>query len=127
MTPSHLLTFSLTLYATGLLSVAFAPSTAGAAIGTAVFALGAGLTTLVRPYLVQGMSADSGGGYLNGRIARKQQLARAAGPMVVAWTAGVASYTAVFAALAGVLIVCGITWHAMAWKSVALQGAAHHE
>jgi MFS family permease len=118
--PSHLLTFSLTLYATGLLSVAFAASTAGAAIGTAVLALGAGLTTLVRPYLVQGMSADRGGGYLNGRIARKQQLARAAGPMVVAWTAGISSYTAVFAALAGVFIVCGITWHAMAWRSVAL-------
>ena len=125
--PSHLLTFSLTLYATGLLSVAFASSTAGAAIGTAVLALGAGLTTLVRPYLVQGISADGGGGYLNGRIAGKQQLARAAGPMVVAWTAGIASYTAVFAALAGVFIVCGITWHAVAWRSVALQGAAHHE
>jgi MFS family permease len=111
--PSRLLTLSLALYACGLLGVAFASSTAFAGVGTAVFALGAGLTTLVRPYLVQGMTADGGGGYLNGRIARKQQLARAAGPMVVAWAAGRASYSVVFVALAGVFAVCGITWQAL--------------
>ena len=71
-----------------------------AAIGVSVFALGAGLTTLVRPHLIQDMADAAGGGYLNGRIARQQQLARAAGPLLVATVASLSNYAAVIIAFA---------------------------
>jgi hypothetical protein len=45
-----------------------------------VFALGPGLTMLVRPHLIQTMFSRNGG-HLNGRIARRQQLGRAVGPL----------------------------------------------
>jgi MFS family permease len=109
-TSSRLLTLSLSLCAVGFLTVAFASSTAPAAIGVSVFALGAGLTTLVRPHLVQDMTGAAGGGYLNGRIARQQQLARAAGPLLVAAAAGIASHAAVIAAFAVLFIVCALGW-----------------
>jgi hypothetical protein len=66
-----------------------------------VFALGAGLTTLLRPHLIQAMVRSGAGGYLNGRIARHQQLARAVGPLAIAWLAGSVGYAAVFTVIAG--------------------------
>jgi MFS family permease len=73
-------------------------------IGVIVFACGAGLTTLARPYLVlHAYGADRAGG-VNGVIARGQQLARAAGPVSAAALAGVAGYGSVFAALAALLV-----------------------
>jgi hypothetical protein len=39
-------------------------------------------------------------GHLNGRIARQQQLARAVGPLAVAWTASHVGYRTVFAIIA---------------------------
>ena len=110
ITSSRLVTLSLVLYAAGFLGVAFASSALPAAIGVSVFALGAGLTTLVRPHLVQDMSGAGGGGYLNGRIARHQQLARAAGPLLLATGAGTAGYAAVNIALAVFFIVCAFAW-----------------
>lgn len=98
--PVRLVVASLVLHAVGLTAVAFSRSTLIAAMGTMIFALGAGLTTLVRPYLVQTVFASDDGGLLNGRLARHQQLARAAGPLVIAWLAGIAGYAAVFAGIA---------------------------
>lgn len=109
-TPSHLLTISLALYASGFFGVAFASSTVLAAIGISAFALGAGLMTLVRPHLVEDMAGAGGGGYLNGRIARQQQLARAAGPLLVATAAGIATYEGVIVALAVLFIICAVVW-----------------
>lgn len=109
--PSRLLTVSLLLQAAGLAGVAFARSALLAAAGTMVFALGAGLTTIVRPYLIQTMFGNQRGGYLNGRIARRQQLARAAGPLAIAWLAGLAGYATVFATLAGVFTVVALASH----------------
>lgn len=53
---------SLLLQAAGLGGVAFASSIVVVALGTMVFALGAGLTTLVRPHLVQTMFTTRTGG-----------------------------------------------------------------
>jgi MFS family permease len=99
--PSRLLAFSLMLQAAGLGGVALAPSMLAAAGATMVFALGAGLTTLLRPHLIQAMVRSGAGGYLNGRIARHQQLARAVGPLAIAWLAGSVGYAAVFTVIAG--------------------------
>ena len=99
--PTRLLALSLSLQAAGLAGVALGRSIVLGAGGTIIFALGAGLTTLVRPHLVQTMFGSGGAGALNGRIARHQQLARAAGPLGVAWLAGVTGYSIVFTAIAG--------------------------
>jgi hypothetical protein len=73
-------------------------------IGVMVFASGAGLTTLARPYLVLHVYGSSRAGQINGVIARGQQLARAAGPVSAAAMAGVTGYTKVFAALSLLLV-----------------------
>ncbi|MGE0460164.1 MAG: MFS transporter [Vicinamibacterales bacterium] len=103
--PSLLLATSVALQAAGLGTVALGRAWPIMACGTMVFALGAGLTTLVRPYLVQAMFAHGSGGVLNGRIAMQQQLARAAGPLAIAWLAGRASYSTVFALIAVVFVM----------------------
>lgn len=95
--PFVLLAISLGLQATGLVTWALMPSAASVFIGLALFAAGAGLTTLVRPYLVQTMFERHRAGYLNGRLAQAQQLARAAGPVVAAAVASASSYRAVLA------------------------------
>lgn len=103
--PARLVVASLLLHAVGLAAVAFAPSILVVALGTMTFALGAGLTTLVRPHLIQAMFGSGGGGYLNGRLARHQQLARAVGPLAIAWLGGVVGYAAVFVVMAGAFTV----------------------
>jgi len=103
--PARLVAASLLLHAVGLAAVAFAPSMLVVALGTMTFALGAGLTTLVRPHLIQTMFSSGSGGSLNGRIARHQQLARAAGPLAIAWLGSVAGYAAAFAVIAGAFTV----------------------
>ena len=98
--PTILLTTSLLLHAGGLSLVVFSASTPAIAIGALVFAVGAGLMTIVRPYLIQTVFTIERAGDLNGRIARHQQLARAAGPIVVALLASRFTYSWVLAALA---------------------------
>lgn len=97
--PARLMAICLFLHATGLVAVALGPSMLVVAAGTMTFALGAGMTTVLRPHLVHAL-AGSGGGYLNGRIARRQQLARAAGPLAIAWLGGLVGYAVVFVAIA---------------------------
>jgi MFS family permease len=106
--PFRLLVVSLALQAVGLLGVATAGTVFGVAGAIALFAVGAGLATLVRPYLVQTVFTVESAGYLNGRMAQSQQLARAAGPIVAAWAAGAAGYGAVFAVLAAVLAALAV-------------------
>jgi MFS family permease len=98
--PTSLLASSLLLHAVGLGAMAFAPSTLIVAIGAMVFAVGAGLTTVVRPYLIQTVFSIEQAGDLNGRVARQQQLARAAGPIVMALLATKFTYGLVLAGLA---------------------------
>ena len=116
-TASTLLTVSLTLHGVGLLGVAFAASIPLLAMAIMAFALGAGLTTLVRPHLVHEMTDGLGGrGYVNGRIARRQQLGRAAGPLVVASLATAIGYAAAIAAVATVFLICALAWQALAMR-----------
>jgi hypothetical protein len=68
-----------------------------------VFACGAGLSTLARPYLVLQVYGPERAGAVNGLIARGQQLARAAGPVSAAALAAAAGYGRVFAAMAVLL------------------------
>jgi MFS family permease len=105
--PARLLGISLFLQALGLLGVAAGPSLPMVAAGVMTFALGAGLTTIVRPYLVQSLFAGAVG-HFNGRIARYQQLARAAAPLAIAWLGGIAGYSAVFAGIAGAFALLAV-------------------
>jgi MFS family permease len=95
--PFLLVAGSLGLQALGLATWALIPSILSAFAGIALFAIGSGLTTLVRPYLVHTVYQEHETGYLNGRLAQAQQLARAAGPILAAWAVTAVSYTAVLA------------------------------
>jgi len=106
--PFRLLVISLALQAGGLTTLAAAPSVFVLAIGISVFAIGGGLTTLVRPHLVQTAFGIDKAGYLNGRLAQSQQLARAAGPIAAAWLAGVAGYAFVLVLLGAVFAVLAL-------------------
>jgi hypothetical protein len=110
-----LLAVSLTLQAVGLLLVAALPAAAAVALGVMTFAAGSGLTTLARPYLVQGRFALEQVGLVNGRLARTQQLARAAGPIAASSAATLTSH-------ATVLVLLGVALGALAWRA-ALHGS----
>lgn len=97
--PFLLLGVSLGLQALALATWALIPSVVAAFVGIAVFAAGSGLTTLVRPYLVHTIFEEQEAGYLNGRLAQAQQLARAAGPILAAWAVTAISYSALLAFL----------------------------
>lgn len=97
--PYPLLAGSLGLQALGLTTWALLPSTLSAFVGIALFAVGSGLTTLVRPYLVHAVFEGHETGYMNGRLAQAQQLARAAGPVLAAWAVTAVDYSAVLASL----------------------------
>jgi MFS family permease len=104
-----LLAVSLGLQAAGLIVVAGLSTTAAVGLGVVTFAAGSGLTTLARPYLVQAAFAVEHAGVVNGRLARAQQLARAAGPIAASAAAGLASHTIVVAGL-------GLGLGALAWR-----------
>jgi len=97
--PFRLLAGSLGLQAMGLAGWALAPGVIGAVAGLMTYALGAGLSTLVRPYLVLSELGDYGPSYVNGRVAQAQQLARAAGPVLAAGAAHYVSYAALLTSL----------------------------
>jgi MFS family permease len=98
--PQVLVTSSLGLQAAGLAGVAFARPFSVIVMATVLFALGAGLTTLIRPYVTHTIFGGRNEGYVNGQIARQQQFARALGPFVAAWLAGVLGYAAMLAVIA---------------------------
>jgi hypothetical protein len=103
-----LVAVSLVLQAIGLLVVAALPTAGAVAVGVMTFAAGSGLTTLARPYLVQGRFGLAQAGIVNGRLARAQQLARAAGPIAASTAATLTSH-------ATVLVLLGVTLSALAW------------
>jgi len=106
--PFPLLVVSLALQVIGLVALMLTGSSVALWVGVVVFAGGAGLTTLARPYLVLHLYGPERAGYANGVIARGQQLARAAGPVSAAAMASVTGYGRVFAALSGLLVVAVI-------------------
>lgn len=107
--PALLLTGSLALQGIGLGVIAAATSPVVVSLGVTAFALGAGVNTLVRPQLVQAMYGDHHAGYINGILARTQNLARAGGPVVAATLHTAGGYGLVFGASA--LILAALAWH----------------
>ena len=102
--PFRLLFVSFALQIAGLVALTADGVQAAMWLGVIVFACGAGLTTLARPYLVLHVYGAERAGEINGAIARGQQLARAAGPVCAAALATVTGYSLVFAALAALLV-----------------------
>ncbi len=107
--PGSLLIASLLLQAAGLAILAAARSVLPAAGGVGLFATGAGLTTLIRPYLVQRVFGIARAGHLNGVVARSQQLARAAAPVLTVGLASVIGYGTVFGLLAALFALLAVT------------------
>jgi hypothetical protein len=103
-----LLGLSLGLQALGLLMVAALPATAAVASGVVAFAIGAGLTTVARPYVVQSAFPIALGGQVNGRLARAQAVTRAIGPIAASTVATLTSHTMALAMLASALAVLAL-------------------
>ncbi len=104
--PVPLLIWSFAMQVAGLLTL-IVHGTIAMWAGVLLFAAGAGLTTLARPFLVLDRYGAARSGYANGVIARGQQLARAAGPVFAAALAESTGYGVVFGVLAAVLITAG--------------------
>jgi MFS family permease len=122
--PIPLLIASFTLQIVGLAALMIHGAMA-MWIGVIVFAAGAGLTTLARPYLVLHRYGANHAGYANGVIARGQQLARAAGPVSAAALAESMGYVTVFAALAGLLVVAAALAASKPEAPSVLGGSSH--
>lgn len=105
--PIGLVIFSFALQVIGLLALMLDHPFALVA-GVIVFAAGAGLTTLARPYWVLQRYGAEPSGYANGVIARAQQIARAFGPVSAAALAERSNYGMVFAALNALLVIAAI-------------------
>ena len=101
--PIPLLLASFALQIAGLLAL-MVHGTIGMWAGVVLFAAGAGLTTLGRPYLVLDQYGADRAGRANGVIARGQQLARAAGPVAAAALGSRLGYGVVFGGLAVILV-----------------------
>ena len=101
--PVRLIVVSFAFQIAGLVALML-HSTSALVAGVILFAIGAGLTTLARPYWVLHAYGPDRAGHANGQIARAQQIARAAGPVSAAAAAGVTGYPVVFAALALFLV-----------------------
>lgn len=102
--PIALIAFSFALQVVGLGALMLHGGVAVTA-GIIIFAAGAGLTTLARPYWVLHRFGPERAGQANGIIARAQQIARAAGPVTAAAVAALTGYSLVFAALAAMLLI----------------------
>lgn len=110
--PAGLVVFSFALQIAGLLALVMHTHVSLIA-GVLLFAAGAGLTTLSRPYWVLQRYGAERAGTANGITARAQQLARAAGPVSAAAVAESLGYQWVFGALAALLMLVSlltITW-----------------
>ena len=105
--PVQLLLVSFGLQIAGLLALT-TRSQAGLWMGVIVFAGGAGLTTLARPYLVLHAYGPERAGAVNCVIARGQQIARAGGPVSAAALASATGYGRVFLVLAALLAAAAV-------------------
>jgi hypothetical protein len=105
--PGPLLIGSFALQIAGLVALMF-HGAAAMWSGVTLFAAGAGLTTLGRPYLVLDAYGVERAGRANGVIARGQQLARAAGPVTAAAAGSALGYTTVFAVLTAMLVAAAL-------------------
>jgi predicted MFS family arabinose efflux permease len=102
--PSRLLVVSLLSQAAGICVIATSSSTLTLGAGVTLFAVGAGLMTLARPHLVQTAFSATHAGYVNGRLAGAQGLARAGGPVLAVGLASIVGYGATFVLLAATVM-----------------------
>ena len=109
--PVTLLVASLLLQSGGLAVLSVARSLSLAAAGVGLFAAGAGLTTIIRPHFVQSVFGIAQAGHLNGVVARSQQLARAAAPVLTVGLASAIGYGTVFALLAAIFVALAVSSH----------------
>jgi hypothetical protein len=108
--PERLTIISLVLQATGMFLLAIGPNSMVVGPGIAIFAVGSGLITLVRPYFVQTVYAIERSGYLNGLLARAQQLARAGGPIAAVAVGSAVGYGVLFALFAAHFAMLAWAW-----------------
>jgi hypothetical protein len=78
------------------------------AVGVTIFAIGAGVMTLARPHLVQTVFAIEQGGYVNGKLAGAQNVARAGGPVLAVGLASVIGYGPTFGVLAALIAAIAV-------------------
>jgi MFS family permease len=121
--PIALIVFSFALQIAGLLALLINGGIAATA-GVMIFAGGAGLTTLARPYWVLHRFGPERAGEANGIIARYQQVARAAGPVSAAALADSTGYGVVFVVLAVLLAVATTLAGSATRGSAALDAAS---
>ena len=120
--PVRLIVVSLVLQALGLVGVTLAPSVGWVAAALMIFAVGAGLATLARPHFTQTCFGVHRSGYLNGRVARWQQLARAVGPIGAAALAAAIGYGAVVGVLGLVFVALAVASDPVAGRTAACAG-----
>jgi hypothetical protein len=101
--PIRLALVSLLLQAAGFFVLGLAVSIPVLGLAIAAFGVGAGLTTLVRPHLVQTLFGMERAGALNGQLARSQQIARAAGPILMGGLGALVGYSGAFLLLGAVI------------------------
>lgn len=101
---SSLTVWPLLLQSLGLLTVAIAATPLWAAVGVALFGLGAGLHTLARPWLVQ-QRYSANAGFRNGQIAQAQGIGRALTPLLAAGIASLTSTATVLIAFAALTLL----------------------
>jgi hypothetical protein len=122
--PVRLIVVSLLLQAVGLVGVTLSPSVGWIAAALMVFACGAGLATLARPHFTQTCFGVYRSGYLNGRLARWQQLARAVGPISAAALGATIGYGAVVGVLGLVFAALAIgSYRLLDRRTTALEAA----
>lgn len=125
--PARLIIVSLALQGAGLVGVTLSASVGGVAAALMVFAGGAGLATLARPHFTQTCFGVDRSGSLNGRLARWQQLARAAGPIGAAALAAAIGYGAVLAVLGLVFVALAVTASRVLDRTAGASGRAPTE
>jgi MFS family permease len=106
---SRLAVMSLSAQAIGLGLIAIAP-VGFIAVGVALFAMGNGVMTLIRPHVVQSAFGVASAGARNGAIARAQQFARALGPIGATSLAGVVGYQITLTMMALALGTLAVWW-----------------
>lgn len=105
ISPPRLVVTAIALEALGLIGMVLTASPVPTALAVAVFGLGAGLQTLARPWLVQSLYGVAHAGHWNGRLARWQGFARAAGPVGAAAAAWLSDSSHVLLGMAALLLL----------------------
>jgi hypothetical protein len=110
----NLLVVPLALQAAGLAIIACTSGLGGAAVGVAMFGIGAGLHTLARPWAVAHLFGVDDSGRINGAIARSQSTVRAIGPFLSAYLYGRFGPEMVFGGLSvAIALFVPLAWHSV--------------